>query len=77
MGDMSADDGVERTRTELLPCPFCGGRAKTMHLDYDGDASVWGVFCTDDLNAEYPHGHFIDNYGTEEEAIAVWNRRTE
>ena len=35
---------------ELLPCPFCGGRAKVMHMDY-GDGylpevqTVWGVFC--------------------------------
>ena len=42
---------------------------------------VWGVWCVDDLHAEehggYQHGHYIDNYATEAEAIAAWNTRAE
>ncbi len=65
---------------ELKPCPFCGGKAEVMHMDCtdhsDGSAwTVWGVWCVDDLNAEYSHGHFIDNYETRDEAVAAWNRR--
>lgn len=65
---------------KLRPCPFCGGPAAVMCLDYNDDypherQTVWGVFCEDDLNAEYQHGHFIDNYATEEEAIDAWNKR--
>jgi hypothetical protein len=52
-----------------------------LHLDLDDDApegeAVWGVFCERDLEAEYPHGHFIDNYATEEEAVEAWNGRSE
>lgn len=63
---------------ELLPCPFCGAKAKVMVLDldpiYEG-RQIWGVWCEDDLNEEYEHGHFIDNYASKEEAIAAWNRR--
>lgn len=65
---------------ELKPCPFCGGRATVMHMDY-GEGylpevqTVWGVWCADDLEAEYSHGHCIDNYATKEDAIAAWNRR--
>ena len=65
---------------EPLPCPFCGGKAKVMHMDY-GDGylpevqTVWGVFCERDLDAEYAHGHCIENYATKQEAIDAWNRR--
>jgi len=63
---------------KLLRCPFCGGPATVMCMEY-GDPherqTVWGVFCEDDLSSEYQHGHFIDNYATKEEAIDAWNRR--
>ncbi len=70
--------------TELLPCPFCGGEAQVMHMELDSIEEgwkVWGVWCMDDLHAEehggYQHGHFIDNFVTEAEAIAAWNTRAE
>ena len=66
----------------LKPCPFCGGDAQTMCMDLDSIEEgwqVWGVWCMDDLYAEehggYQHGHYIDNYATEAEAIAAWNTR--
>ena len=52
-------------------CPFCGSRAKVMRLDYDG-TTVWGVFCEEDMEAEHAHGHYVDNYATEQEAIDAW-----
>jgi len=63
---------------ELRRCPFCGGKAEVMHMDY-GEGylpetqTVWGVFCESDLEDEYPHGHYIDNYATKEDAIRAWN----
>mgnify|MGYP002521701163 CR=1 FL=1 len=67
---------------ELKPCPFCGGSAKVMHMDVGDHADgspwmVWAVWCDDDLNAEYSHGHYIDNYETRDEAVEAWNRRAE
>lgn len=63
---------------ELLPCPFCGGRAKVMRMDYLNEMqTVWGVFCERDLDAECAHGHYIDNYATKQEAIDAWNRRAQ
>lgn len=64
--------------TTLLPCPFCGGRAIVMHMDYGSGylpetQTVWGVWCRSDLNAEYPHGHCIENYATESDAVEAWN----
>lgn len=65
---------------ELRPCPFCGGKAKVMKLDLDSideGWQLWGVWCEDDLNEKYAHGHYIDNYATKEEAVAAWNRRAD
>ena len=62
---------------ELLPCPFCGGEASVRVLEYDDDCKVWGVFCESDLESEYSHGHLVDNYPTEAEAVEAWNTRYE
>lgn len=59
---------------ELKACPFCGGKAELLTMRSKG-VEVYGVFCRADLDQEYQHGHFIDNYGTKAEAIAAWNRR--
>ena len=71
--------------SELLPCPFCGGEAEVYEMQYgeNGKYSVFGVFCKEDSKAEliglnrYQHGHFIDNFPTEAEAIEAWNTRAE
>lgn len=70
-------------KKELKPCPFCGGEAKVYEMKYGGEGqySVFGVFCVEDSKAEltglnkYQHGHFIDNFPTEAEAIEAWNTR--
>ena len=61
-------------KDSLKPCPFCGSKAELLTMSYSG-GKVYGVFCISDLEAEYQHGHFIDNYRTQEEAIDAWNRR--
>ena len=69
--------------TDLKPCPFCGGEAEVYEMQYGADSqySVFGVFCVDDSNSwliglnRYQHGHFIDNFPTEAEAIEAWNTR--
>ena len=61
---------------ELKACPFCGGKAELLTMRSKG-VKVYGVFCRADLDQECQHGHFIDNYGTESEAIAAWNKRSE
>lgn len=59
--------------TELACCPFCGRPAKLMHLGEDEEAGPWGVFCTGDDDPYGYHGHGIENYATEEEAVEAWN----
>jgi len=68
--------------SELKPCPFCGGEAHVIHMDLGAIADgwkTWGVACTRDWEAdshgEFHHGHFIENYATEQEAIDAWNTR--
>ena len=72
------------TTSKLLPCPFCGGEAEVRKLDLgaiEEDCQLYGVWCIDDLHAEehggYQHGHYIDNYATQAEAIAAWNTTAE
>jgi len=70
-----AELGCGRKVTEL--CPFCGGEASVKVLEYDDDCKVYGVFCESDLQSEQSHGHFIDNYPSEAEAITAWNTRAD
>lgn len=55
--------------TELKPCPFCGGEAI---IEQDEDWYwEWTVSCRNEDCVCY-EGR---SYETEEEAVAVWNRR--
>lgn len=60
-------------QTELKPCPFCGGEAKT-HGPYGWD----GKWCiSHNCPALYNGGsEAFKGYLSEKEAIAAWNTRT-
>lgn len=59
----------------LLPCPFCGGEARTMKQ------YRWWVFCPEcmcDLGFEgMDENGCYGHYDTEAEAIEAWNTRAE
>lgn len=59
--------------TELLPCPFCGGKAE-LHALHDirtDEVDGWFVWCSkDNACAIQP---MTGDYNTEAEAIAAWN----
>lgn len=79
---MQMTDNQVKSNNALALCPFCGGEAQVMKMDLDSideGWKVWGVWCVNDLHAKdyYNHGHYIDNYPTEAEAIAAWNSRAE
>ena len=60
----------------LLPCPFCGGEAR-IKSRYIGYGSV-GLGAHDWYSVECKECRAKgDEYGTELQAIAAWNRRTQ
>jgi len=52
----------------LLPCPFCGGEARSWY----GPSNGGGVRCQNTSCQA-----FMRDFGTEQHAIAAWNRRTD
>jgi len=58
----------------LLPCPFCGGAAKTMHIAAGIGKRRWAVYC---VNGRCIARGLLKKYETEDGAVADWNRRKE
>ena len=53
-------------KTELLPCPFCGGEAEMLTAESMNGGYLFGIMCNDCRSRG-------DVYDTEAEAIAAWN----
>ena len=80
MGAMIATD-------ELLPCPFCGGKARIkygLNYEYDG-GDRWYVYsadvscacgCTLHVDNKWPKEH-VSKERMLDFAIAAWNRRAD
>ena len=58
------DNGVKRTKTELLPCPFCGGEAELVC-----DCGFWWARCGECSGCGPATG--------KEQAIEAWNTRAQ
>lgn len=54
---------------ELLPCPFCGGKAETLSYTYPDEG--WQIGCVN-INCLLPE---MDGFEDEKEAIKAWNTR--
>lgn len=65
------------TDVKPLPCPFCGGAARTWHCEakptIDGWRFGWRAGCLNPECDTHPYTHTL--WGTRQEAIAAWNRR--
>lgn len=60
---------VNKAKSELLPCPFCGERAEAGNYNMSG----WQVLCvTDDC---FAGGLSEDGYDSRSDAIRAWNTR--
>ena len=59
-------DKGQEARGKLLPCPFCGGEARTHYVK---GYELWEVSCGQ-------CGVEMSAYLSEAEAIEAWNRRT-
>ena len=60
------------SNTELKPCPFCGGKAKTAYAI--NDYNRWGVYCKHcGCSVEIEDWKGVED--TEENAVEAWNRR--
>lgn len=71
---MTEYDGV---RTELLPCPFCGGEARVIDDAPSHDHSPWfGIGCASPYCIAFT-GYGVKLFDTKAEAIAAWNRRAD
>lgn len=58
------------TVSELLPCPFCGGKAAIDRAD-----TLWAVACDDEAEANCLAGVTWGRYPTRAAAITAWNTR--
>jgi len=74
---------TDNRTTELLPCPFCGGKAEIIEADYGMYMTGYAIYCrkcclklgvTGRLGEAYEWSPVFD---TEAEAIAAWNARAE
>lgn len=63
---------AETNGITLLPCPFCGGEARIMHLPAVEPSARWHVDCANFSGCEI--GPFLWR-ATEQEAIDAWNTR--
>lgn len=60
---------MDEQKTELKPCPKCGGKA-VLDDEYEDDHFLYYVRCNGDL-----HCVATKSYPTEQEAIDDWNTR--
>lgn len=58
------------SKSELLPCPFCGGEAEILTAESMNGGYLFGIMCNDCRSRG-------DVYDTEAEAVAAWNTRAE
>ena len=60
-------------KSELKPCPWCGGTPKVLRVDFT-DPIEYGVAC---LNMSCPIRPSAGCFDTEEEAAEAWNSMQE
>jgi hypothetical protein len=55
---------------EIKQCPICGRTPRILENKFDLNDIVYGVYCCDEH-----HSISIGCFGSEEEAIEVWNNK--
>ena len=57
---------------DLLPCPFCGGRAEMQITKHTPSGNDYTPRCTNTSCC----GRLLKKYTVRETAVAMWNKRT-
>lgn len=71
---------TEQERTELLPCPFCGGTPKIVERDVEPQGDPWygrkiEKFVNCACGACLFDEQFHEGFYSDEKAVEAWNRR--
>ena len=83
MSDKASSGTESRNFDRLLLCPFCGGEAEVIEVDYGMYETGYAVYCSKCCMKLGVTGRIGEAYkwsavfGTEAEAIEAWNTRAE
>ena len=80
MAERETSGGMGTTPTDLLPCPFCGGDAEIVKNDFPSrnpwrHPSCKDANCPGFVMEQDERGGTNCDVRTDEEAVALWNRR--
>lgn len=74
MSDNVYIDGIKLPTSDLLPCPFCGGKADIV-VGFRSSHASKGMISHIDCNDCGAQGEKFDQLDCKDKAIKAWNKR--